>query len=359
MNMQTQDAPKFVRYVANSEFTIGTPPQKVYRGTLIDFDGFLASFGGAPPVQLPQFRSAIKAEWVVLEDSYDPHVVPRAVAANIKVRPADGGDPRSKKAFDPSVTVAAEEREVSIVGTHAQAVRDNNRQNYRRVNMASDVEPQDGRVVRAVLKTSVNREDNRVVLGTQDERTALNQASRVQIDPGKGRTREDLLARMDPEQRAIYEAEIASRRSAYVADTDHHVVATINPSQETRESLGIVAGVSFGEGSDTVDLNGLDSGTAHHAVAVAEGITFSTTNVAPRRVTPANTTTEDPRRVIARAVCKDFPVSYDFNAPIKKRLARLQADFEDRPDVIRAVAAAETDSDMRSALLEEFPGAFA
>jgi hypothetical protein len=66
----------------------------------------------------------------------------------------------------------------------------------------------------------------------------------------------------------------------------------------------------------------------------------------------------DPRRVIARAVCRDFPDLYDFDAPLRKKLARLRADFEERPDVIRAVAAAETDTEMRTLLVDEFPDAF-
>jgi hypothetical protein len=61
---------------------------------------------------------------------------------------------------------------------------------------------------------------------------------------------------------------------------------------------------------------------------------------------------------IAKALCPDFPDSYDFAAPTKKKLARLQADFEDRLDVLRAVFAAEGD-DFKDQLVREFPQAFA
>jgi hypothetical protein len=66
----------------------------------------------------------------------------------------------------------------------------------------------------------------------------------------------------------------------------------------------------------------------------------------------------DAARKIAKSICPDFPESYDFAAPARKKIARLQADFEDRPDVIRAVAAADTDLELRNRLFVEFPGAF-
>ena len=65
----------------------------------------------------------------------------------------------------------------------------------------------------------------------------------------------------------------------------------------------------------------------------------------------------DPRRVIAKTICQDFPDNYDFEATVRKKIARIQADFEDRVDILRAVYAAEND-EMKARLLEEFPEAF-
>jgi len=67
--------------------------------------------------------------------------------------------------------------------------------------------------------------------------------------------------------------------------------------------------------------------------------------------------TADFRLKVARQLCPDFPTNYDFAQNQRKKLARLQADYEDRPDVIRAVFAAESD-DFKSLLLNEFPQAF-
>jgi hypothetical protein len=62
--------------------------------------------------------------------------------------------------------------------------------------------------------------------------------------------------------------------------------------------------------------------------------------------------------VIARSICPDFPENYVFTDPVRKKIARLQADYEDRPDIIRAVAAADVDPEVRSRLIQEFPEAF-
>jgi len=63
------------------------------------------------------------------------------------------------------------------------------------------------------------------------------------------------------------------------------------------------------------------------------------------------------RRKMAKQMCPDFPDSYDFAAPERKRLARLTADFEERADVLMAVYAAETDS-MKAAIESAFPTVF-
>ena len=78
----------------------------------------------------------------------------------------------------------------------------------------------------------------------------------------------------------------------------------------------------------------------------------------PAAPVPVNGQNDDQARTIAKAICPDFPDNYVFTDPIRKKIARLQADYEDRPDVIKAVAAADTDPEVRARLIEEFPGAF-
>jgi len=56
-------------------------------------------------------------------------------------------------------------------------------------------------------------------------------------------------------------------------------------------------------------------------------------------------------------LCSDFPGDYDFNEHWKRRLARIQLNYSDRLDVVRAIFAAESD-DFKRLVLEEFPAAF-
>jgi hypothetical protein len=121
---------------------------------------------------------------------------------------------------------------------------------------------------------------------------------------------------------------------------------------------------TVGGGVEVADPVGM-SGKPKEGVTVEDGMTFRTTNgpeqgVQPHprsQVQPDMGGTEDARRKVAKAICSDFPTTYDFGQPAKKKLARLQADFEDRPDVIRAVFAAESD-DMKAKLVNEFPQVF-
>jgi hypothetical protein len=182
------------------------------------------------------------------------------------------------------------------------------------------------------------------------------------------------MERMTPEQREQYKAELEARRAAHlpldqrvaVQGPDHqgHVIATLEAPEDV-DTMGVHLRTSVGGGTETVDLSGLDETPAALQVVESEGMRFRQTN-GPRKAEsvkqqptrPVSFEDMDPRRVIARSICGDFPDQYDFEAPARKKIARLRADFEDRLDVIRAVAAAETDSDVRSLLVGEFPEAF-
>ena len=130
----------------------------------------------------------------------------------------------------------------------------------------------------------------------------------------------------------------------------------------------------MGGGIETADLAGMDEGKAEVSSYEVEGMRFTNTNgpkrdigrgpqAAPKipsaKAAPLPTVALKPevRLAIAKSLCADFPESYDFEAPARKKLARIMADFEDRHDVIRAIYAAETD-EMKALLAAEFPKAF-
>lgn len=352
-------------FVATRDFSIGNPAVRLHRGSRVHFDGIRLKFGTLEAQTLPQFRSVINSGWAVLADQYDPEAAPERVSANIQMRPAVGGNPQDKPQFSGVATVDAEEREVARVPSAKGAAPAATSKKAAQRQANSGVATLDEGVVVATLNTRAGRDIPPVTVGSDEASDVLAAANRAARKPPRGRTREDILASMDPEQQAAYKAQIAARKAAHPGSDrisadglQPQVVATLNQSKEPTESLGIKTALHVGGGTDTVDLSGLDEAPATAGVVVSEGMTFRTTNTTLEKPRPKADLSGDPRRIVAKSICKDFPDSYDFDAPLKKKLARLQADFEDRPDVIRAVAAAETDAEMKQRLIEEFPEAF-
>lgn len=363
------------KYRATRDF--GMAGITVQRGMEIGFDGYSIQVAGRPAQPLPTFKGAIKTGWAVPEAAYDPAAGPGLPQrANIKVGPADGGNPAAPRASRSMLaTTDAEEQVVGNYAEHAANVRHSN-QNRSYLS----TESQDGVPVRTLQTVANSRDGARTTLNGSNTQQAIAQAESVKLAAGRGLTREEYLARLSPEDREVYLAEIEARKYSHPGvepvvegpETQGHVVGRIAAPKDL-DTMGMHVRTTVGGGTDTVDLSGLDGAPAEVRTMEVEGMRFTTTN-GPKKVqrapevkraaAPARDPGEgtlqdlDPRRVIARAVCSDFPDLYDFDLPLRKKLARLRADFEDRPDVIRAVAAAETDTEMRILLVSEFPEAF-
>jgi hypothetical protein len=341
------------------------------------FDGQNFSFAGDIPRPLPQFLGAIKAEWVVPSAHYTGQVT-RPVSAGIAVRPAEGGNPMDVQRKQIITTAQAEEQEVGNVSRHAAQVQQNNQTNYRRNTY-------NGAGVRGFEITAAEDQEGIPVrqLGNPDGRknpvdmthahAAIRAAESVQVQPGIGRSREEIMASMDPEQRAIYENELMVRKASHgildsqVSWAPNHqgtVVANIQSSNGVQEREGIRTVTSTGGGTEIFDAGGT-GGQAEITTVIVEGVKMTNTNGPKKgqatqgtRPAPQDLSSLDPRRVIAKSICSDFPDNYDFDASARKKIARLQADYDDRPDVIRAVAAADTDPEVRARLIEEFSEVF-
>jgi hypothetical protein len=244
--------------------------------------------------------------------------------------------------------------------------------------------------------------------------TAIRDAELVKIQPGEGISEEELLSKMTEEERAVYQAEkearkddIQSRAPGYVpppvvttnlatmnqpgmkpqaqaqpkarmvSASGSPVVGRVAPAQ-TKTVEGISVGVTSGGGTEIYDASG-STGKPVESVVEKEGMIFRNTN-GPKtgfgqqvrqepQTASALPTGEEPksriesdgtadyRKIVAKTLCKDFPDDYNFSAHWKKRLAMIRLNYEDRPDIIRAVFAAESD-EFKKMLMEEFPEAF-
>jgi len=360
----TFQAGKPRKFNATRSFALGTSGLTVQQGGELLFDGTHVTYEGSHPVMFPQLRGAIRTGWVVPAEQYDPTDLSASIPrpAGVQVRSAQGGNPMDTPVRAPIATADHEEREVGNVSAHARATQQrnaNHRPGQRATSANISVEPQEGIPVRN-LTTPAKHVTN---LEHTSPAEAIRQAESVKVQAGQGRTREEMMAGMTEEERAEYVAQIESRRAQHVDDAPMIVGHVPAPRNQQKEGFQINNDV--GGGVDTFDASGM-GGQNEESVVEMEGMKFTNTNIGrPKPVVPAtppapvSAGTADVRRKIARAVCPDFPDNYNFDDPIRKKVARLQADYDDRPDVIRAVAAAETDDAVKARLVEEFPEAFA
>jgi hypothetical protein len=372
-------------FIAARTFALGSTGMTVPKGAEIMFDGTTVEFGGTS-FSHPQFRGAIRAGWATLAENYDPNdrTAERPVAANIQVRhPTQGGNPmtggnRAASAMTPTVT-ENDEREVSSVAAHRQATQDRNR-NHRHgdhveARPGTSVELQDGVPVRK-LKTAAGEKakQQRTTITAETAGSRIREAeSPAPIDAGRGVTEEEMLERMPEEQREAYLAEKAALKSRYVdVDTDAQrpVVATLKSDKKSKTTEGVTAKVTTGGGTETWDGAGTGvGGESKVSTTIQDGIKITNTNGPSNRdqASPRSAESQKPvmlkdgsadvRLKIAKSLCPDFPSNYQFDQNQRKKLARIQADYEERPDVIRAIFAAESD-DFKAVLLREFPSAF-
>lgn len=388
-------------FISTRTFTMGNDGVTIPEGSEIEFDGTFVSYAGLAPTMMPQLRGAIRANWLVLQDKYDPNDRSASIPqpAGMQMRSAEGGNPMDPKPrHEVSMDVESEEREVGNVEQHAAATREGNRENYRRkrtprsestagtLNMGGSVEPQEEIEVPGVrFQTAAGEKAKRTSTDITKAGAAISQANKVKIKPGRGRTREELIrdaiARggLTQDELEEYEEELASMRMTHgvVATHSPQVVGHVPaPQHQQREGFDITG--SVGGGTEIADMGGTGvAGADQETVVESEGIKFTNTNGPKKGVrlvdaaakaaaaqssgnggNGGNGTDDATCRKIAKAVCSDFPDNYVFTDPTRKKIARLQADFDDRPDVIRAVAAAETSGEVKRRLVEEFPEAF-
>jgi hypothetical protein len=391
MNPQIQfQAGTFRRFVAARNFALGNSGQTLSAGAEVEFDGTHYSYSGSAPAPMPQLRGAIKAGWLVLAENYDPDDMSASIPqpAGVRMRAADGGNPMNPQARHAVTTTDAEEREVGNVAAHAQQTRQANASARRHPQRAPSVsiEPQEGREVRTIKNPAFQPPIDLEKTSVTEAIRATDRAAR--IEPGQGLTREQMLAQMPEEEREAYLSEMEARRTGYIAQDDPQAVAErernrkllaqqgrlvddqgptvvgrVASSPKTAQKEGFNITNHVGGGTETVDLSGLDTPSENKVrVIESEGLKFTVTNGAgtakPAAPAPAPAKSSDTRRILARSICPDFPDNYNFDDSVRKKIARLQADFDDRPDVIRAAASADRDEELRSRIVEEFPEAF-
>lgn len=329
---------EFQTLIATRDFTLGDIGVKINKGSDLEYDGTVLVYQGARH-NSHKFRGVVAIGWAVLPEEYDPESVVERVSAGIQVRSAEGGNPSAPVSKKMAISVAAEDQVVSNVAKHSKTTRDRN----------NGLPLEDLGVVREVGHVAFKTPTHQSTDVEKNYGSAKMAAENIKIVAGVGRTRDQLIEGLDPEERVEYLTKVRTLASS-------------------KDGVTVSAG-----STDITDLTAVVSGSPNDIVVEeSEGIRFTKTNTSKMAATPVKKTAAaskavtaspsplegDHRRKIAKAVCAEFPDNYRFEDSAKKKLARLQADYDERPDIIRAVAAAESD-DFKRVLVEEFPQAFA
>lgn len=385
----------FYTFIAVHTFKLGQLDLQINRGDEILFDGTTLIHNDEEYADRT-FRGAVKSGWVILADTIDDidEIPEQRISANIQItHPAEGGNPMAPKSYSP-LSVDADEREVGFIRTASERAemsasprqatngftrgqamqrqaaqrqvpqrQDAQRQAFQKHQV--QVEPQDGVPVREMKTISGNAAKNVHITVGQD-RDVLSAIQNLQVDPGKGRSQEEFLASMTEDEREEYLARKESIRDSILSEVDAKAQSRMRASTTIPKRVGKAARNVNGFRVTKVDnpdgavaINTIQAPQQTTNIEV-EGIRFQNTgmpNKAHAPQTPSVGVSETIRRKMAQAMCPDFPDNYRFELPVKKKLARIMADFEDRYDVIQAIFAAE-DEEMRAALVQEFPEAF-
>ena len=330
------------KFTATKEFTLGNTGIKIPVGSEIEFDGTKVTYEGSEPFVVPTVRGAVRMKWLVPSEDFETgdFEVPGPDHAPLTMRKADGGDPNKPREEVSSVTVADEEREVNTVSARNEfAKSQNNLARGRKVVLAED---QEGVIIRSRLKTPTHQFTD---LSKVSISSAISAADNTQFDAEEGNPR--VITKVASSDKETVSEGITLKTSV------GNGTPKAAKGEILTESEGIVVRTSVG------------SQPAEEGVIEREGIRFKTTNIpAPKgeklMVPPAvdSEASDSACRTIAKAICSDFPDNYRFGDSPKKKMARIAADYDDRPDVIRAVAAAETDPNIRAQLVAEYPEAF-
>lgn len=377
---------EIVDYTATRDFTLAPPipgsnPLKVKKGTSITFDGLSITYEHYVAQPLPTFLGAVRAGWVVKTEDYVPseNVVPRAP---IHLSPAEGGNPLNPtpiaRASRPAVrgdSVVARSASVTAGGATVSAggMRVQGPKPFR-PNVV--VEDQGEAIIARTLRPANTRHGERVDLAYSEG--VIRQADSVRIQPGRGLSREEYVWTLPMDERISYVESIRDKRPSRLAE----IHARNNPMElqkyqeiidreeetfklclkyETQPSpsalLDDEGAVSFKPKKSPGKKTGKAVKPAKPAAPVKATKPSLTKEVVAAPVVATGTV--DPRRQVALAFCPDFPENYNYDLPVKQKMARLMADYYDRADIIKAVLASETDAAAKVALMQEFPHAFA
>jgi hypothetical protein len=305
-------------------------------GEEFQYDGFVLRYGGTE-YRSTSLRSAETKGWIVPTEAYNPDAA-FSDSANVRVK-----TPANEKtgAWESTIRVHEDERPVMDVSRHASGVVATN---SRRFTNSAVVVEDPGVVIKTGFAVQAGLNSN-FVDPNQTRSLIADIERKARLVPGESVDRP-----MDEES----EAELASIREAtrqrLLSDVTLHAPSPADHIPErTVYKEGVKLTTNFAPRSE---------------------LQLPAPPPPPQRMVPASNAPEKKKMpelkelspevkfAMAKAICADFPERYDFSAPAKKRVALLQLDYDNRPDIIAAAYRVEA-QETKLLLSSTFPEVFA
>jgi len=303
-------------YVAVVSFTIGDTEETISPGTNIYFDGHKARIEDGDPISMPRLKSVINAGWLKSTDDVggvEEVFVPQS--AGIQVSPST---PEKSKGKFQTITTSVDEQ---VVGNF----RD--RATLRKT--ASDVSEtviQTASVVGKIKSNNVGREGE-VVSRTEVSRNTLSKvrAEIRDIEDVKGEAKTESVM----QEGIVFQQEGISKKASGAGN--------VNKTSEMISTVedGVIVGSIKNRDQIKVKIEG-DVSIAPAPTPIPTSASKESKHRRGRKPKIDETLV-----VAVKKMCPNFPETWDFYAPLKEKLERIQ-EFLDDSDIVLAIYMAET-----------------
>ncbi len=371
MSELQQQSDNRVRYVCAHTFRINETVI-IKLGDVVEYDETYLYRKNQKPIEAPNLKQVLNLGWLVLPDAvgqaaqanHAPIMVTPTVTGN--VAPGASGKIKQPMKF----AHVQDEQRYSLDRTASiKSVRPSTQRPLTASSSGGAGPGERGQVDTDDIPLKVPARST-VSLFT-DAGALTAELGSVTIDPRKGVSVEELLDNLSPEERIRREYELEKQQIK--------VRARANTPEE-REAQTIREETVKLHAKMLAKLASLQDGQQQPQPAVfseVEGISFATTGIPSAAVAavaqqqpvserpkavpvePKSRKAVDPgvKSLIAKSVLPTFPFEqYNFADTDRKKLARIDLDFEDKFDILRAIYAAEDDV-IREHIADNYPAA--
>lgn len=325
---------KYIKFFAKMKIRVGgAAPIDVQKGDEFEYDGSILKYSGLE-VTSPQLRGAIENGWATLDQDAIPEVeairpnrsIAKSKSVNKDLNKVQRTDavPIETSSLDEDEVLKVTDRVSSDKSAPKILKSDDNRKS-RGLSVSSDMESNQDAVAVGRVRTSARTVFNDV----QNPSTARKIAE---------------LENMQNVRAELYKNKTVEKEGVQIKSNIGSVSDVIEHDSQEDNVVGTVrkSSVNTSEGISVKDTSTI------------RNTSKSTKSVVSKQAPPVKIA--DPRIRVARAICPDFPLNWDFTGKLAERLDRVR-NHGTNQEFLEALYAAEGDQ-MRKVLVKEFPSVF-